>query len=200
MEEIWKDIDGYPNYQVSNMGRVKSLNYKRTGKEKILKLNKHKFGYFMVSLRKNGITSKICVHRLVAKAFIPNPENKPEIDHINTNQSDNRVENLRWVTSKENSNNPITIKHCSDTRKTMIGSKHPKSKPIIQLTLNGEFVRKWDSATQVSKKLTYSQDSIWKCCKRKRKTAYNYIWGYADDYEQIPFKVFDLEIYRKKVV
>lgn len=197
--EQWKIIEDYPNYMVSNMGRIKSLNYKRTGEEKILKLNKQRFGYYMVSLRKNGNTSKKLIHRLVAQAFLPNPDNKPEIDHINTIVTDNRAENLRWVTSKENSNNPITRKHYSDVRKIMLGSKHPKSKRIIQFTFDGEFVNKWDSVMDVERELGLHHSNIFKVINGVRNHTGGYKWGYTEDYEQIPFKVFDLEIYIKKV-
>ena len=104
-KEIWKDIEGYEGlYQISNLGRIKSS---YNGKEKILKpFDNH--GYFRIQLYKNGVRKKETIHRLVAKAFIPNPENKPYIDHINTIRTDNRVENLRWVTHEENNNNPLT--------------------------------------------------------------------------------------------
>lgn len=107
--EIWKTIEDYPNYQVSNMGRVKSLGNNKARKEKILKGIKGKDSYLSVGLYKEGKIKMYLVHRLVAQAFIPNPNNKPFIDHINTIRTDNRVENLRWVTSKENMNNSITI-------------------------------------------------------------------------------------------
>ena len=94
---------------VSNMGRVKSLGNNKTRKEKILKNIKGKDGYLSVGLYKDGKIKMYLVHRLVAQAFIPNSNNKPFIDHINTIRTDNRVENLRWVTSKENMNNSITI-------------------------------------------------------------------------------------------
>ena len=124
-EEIWKPIkefEGY--YEVSNMGRVRSLNYKRTGKKKILKNIEDYKGYLEVGLTKNGKRKQFKVHRLVAKAFIPNPENKPCIDHINTIKSDNRVENLRWVTYKENSNNEKTLEKFKGENHHFFGKHH----------------------------------------------------------------------------
>lgn len=108
MVEQWKVIKDYPNYMVSNLGNVKSLNYNGTKKEKILKQRKHTNGYMRVQLCKNKVCKDKYIHRLVAQEFIPTPENKPHIDHINTNRTDNRVENIRWVTRSENMNNPLT--------------------------------------------------------------------------------------------
>ena len=108
MQEIWKPVVGYENlYEVSNLGRVKSLNYKRSNKEKILKNNLGLNGYYRVTLHR-GQRRQCLVHKLVAEAFIPNPENKKFIDHINTIRTDNRVDNLKFVTMTENNNNPIT--------------------------------------------------------------------------------------------
>lgn len=165
-KEIWKDIEGFEGkYQISSIGRVKSLKY---GKEKILKGGKDKDGYLFVNLYKDKKRKKIFIHRLVAQAFIPNPENKPEIDHINTIRTDNRVENLRWVTSSENKNNPITIekyKNCS-------------SIPVLQFTLDGKFIRKWDSATQAERELGFISSNISMCCSGRRKKTGNYKWHY----------------------
>lgn len=107
--EIWKrlDIKGFESYLISSYGRIKSL---KLGKEKILKQSLTTEGYPYVCLTKNGGgQEKHKIHRLVAKMFIENVENKPYVDHINTIRTDNRVENLRWVTPKENNLNPLTM-------------------------------------------------------------------------------------------
>lgn len=173
MNEIWKDIKDYPNYMISNWGNVKSLNYRNTGEEKILKQIKNSKGYLQVGLYKNGKVKHYKVHRLVAEHFIPNPNNLPQIDHINTDRTDNRVENLQWCTSKENNNNPLTIdKMKKNTHFVKL------SKPIIQFSKDGEFIRKWNSAMDVQRELGIYQTNISKCCKGKYKTVGGYIWRY----------------------
>ena len=134
--EIWRDVvvdkeepDTYKGlYMVSNLGRIKSLNYSRTGEEMILNPIKNKLGYLHVFLYSNGKRKKYSVHRLIALTFISNPENKTCIDHLDTNPQNNRVENLRWATSKENNNNPLTRKHISESKKgennPMYGKHH----------------------------------------------------------------------------
>ena len=99
--ELWKEIEGFPGYMVSNLGRVKSLNYSHTGREQILKPSLHKNGYTSVELWKQGIGKRIRTHKIVCLAFLPNPERKATIDHINRNRQDNRLENLRWATGSE---------------------------------------------------------------------------------------------------
>lgn len=108
-KEIWKDVVGYEGlYQVSNKGRV--ISKRRLGaKGGERKLYLTDRGYYTVALHKNGVRKRIYVHRIVAEAFIPNIEGKPFIDHINGISTDNRVENLRWATAKENLNNPVTL-------------------------------------------------------------------------------------------
>ena len=118
-EETWKPIVGYEEeYMVSDMGRVKSLKYKGGNKEKVLKSCKTSRGYVNVVLVKDGKHKSHSVHRLVAQTFIPNPHNKPYVDHINTIRHDNRVENLRWVTHTENCNNPKTKNKYSEYAKS----------------------------------------------------------------------------------
>ena len=101
--EEWKPIAGFENrYEVSNLGQVKSLNFHRSGKPQILKQYSDRYGYMKVFLYRNGKPHYLTVHRLVAEAFILNPENKETVDHIDCNRKNNNVENLRWVTAKEN--------------------------------------------------------------------------------------------------
>ena len=166
IEEIWRDIKDYEGlYQVSNLGEVKSLNYHRTREEKIIKPSRHCSGYLQVCLCKDCEQKVLKVHRLVAAAFIPNPENKPCIDHINAIRDDNRVENLRWVTPKENSGNPITMSKIS--------------RKVLQFTKDGVFVRKWNSMIDVERELG-RLSNIAACCRGKRKTCGGFVWKYAE--------------------
>lgn len=181
-EEKWKDIVGYEGlYQVSNLGNIKSLNYRNTGEEKIRKLVIDKYGYFVVSLRVNGKSKQHFVHRLVAQAFMPNPDNKPHIDHINTDKTDNRVCNLRWVTQKENSNNPLTVdKKKKNHRYGVTGINNVRSTVVLQFSKDGEFIKKWDCITDVQRELGINRGNVIKCCKGERKTVGGYIWRYVD--------------------
>lgn len=133
--ETWKDIKGYEGlYQVSNLGRIKSLereifhpltNTYVLHPEQILKISKGKRDrYYLVGLHQNGKLKTFSVHRLVAIAFIPNPDNKPQIDHIDGNKINNVVENLRWCTAKENCNNPLRIKKFLGRNNHYFGKKH----------------------------------------------------------------------------
>lgn len=192
--EIWKDIKGYEGlYQVSNMGRVKSLERvvfrgnghgKRILDEKILKLSSI-HGYLIAFLFNGSKRKNYRVHRLVAQAFIPNPENKPEIDHINTIRTDNRVENLRWVTKKENILNPLSLEHRSGENHCRWGKfneKCPTSKPVIQLSLKGKPIKEWSCATEAQRVLGIHQGNICGCCKGRKGyyTAGGYRWMYKN--------------------
>jgi hypothetical protein len=137
-EEIWKAIAGYEaQYEVSNFGRIKSLNFNRTGKERILKSVTIKSGYCQVSLCENNNCIIHSVHRLVAKAFIPNPENKPEVNHINGVKADNRVENLEWNTQSENGSHAYKTGLSKVSEKTRLAvSKNGKDSQIISTWIN----------------------------------------------------------------
>lgn len=146
MQEIWIDIEGYEGmYQVSNMGRVKSLERKvyissknvyGTKKPKILKSYLDGYGYPTVKLFKDGKKKNYHIHRLVAAAFIPNPENKPTVDHINAIKTDNRVDNLRWFTYSEQINeNENTRNNLLESRRKSKG----RSKKVMCITTGKVF-------------------------------------------------------------
>ena len=194
MEEIWKIIEEYPDYMVSNMGRVKSLErnvVKGNGglykiEEKILKSIKKRDGYLQINLSKEGKQKTCLIHRLVASTFLDNPNNFFEVNHIDEDKTNNRVDNLEWCSREYNCN--------YGTRNKRI------SIPILQFSLDGKLIRKWNSTREVEKELNIAHSQITACCKKRKnyKSAGGFIWRYADDYERIPFKVFKLELYRKK--
>lgn len=174
--EIWKKIDKHPNYMVSNMGNIKSLNYNKTGKEKELSFYLTKNGYLMVEIQ--GI--RYLVHRLVAMAFVPNPDNLPMVNHINEDKTDNRVENLEWCTAKYNRNYglaPLKLKEKMSLIKKGFNNIK-KRKPIIQYSTDMKMIKKWDGAKTASNELNIDISSITKCCKNKLKTAGGFIWKY----------------------
>ena len=182
-EEIWNNIEGFEGkYMVSSFGRVKSLNF---GKETILKPRTDKDGYKLINLYKDKKSHTFKIHRLVAQAFIPNPDNKPHIDHINTNRTDNKVDNLRWCTPSENNLNPITYEKRIGENCYMfgiIGSKHRASKPVCKFTKKGIFIKEYDNAQEFAREHNlYSGSNVSSCCKGKLKTAYGYIWKYTED-------------------
>ena len=164
MIEIWRDIKGYEGlYQVSNCGRVRS-SYKGG---RILKPNLSFYGYWRVQLWRGGKGRSIYVHRLVAQAFIPNPDGKPQINHINGIKTDNRVENLEWCTNMENQ------LHASktDLKSTV---------KILQLDRNGNVIKEWPSMVQAAQSVGVSKESIFACCNGLSKTSKNFIWRYKE--------------------
>ena len=167
-EEIWCPIKGYENiYEVSDKGRVRSLKF---GKERILKPGRDKDGYLQVNLWKNGENKMCKIHRLVAQTFIPNPDNLPEVNHKDENKENNSVQNLEWCDRKYNNNYGTHNQRMAEN----------KSKPVIQYTKSGEFVKAWPSTTDVQRNLGYFHNSISNCCTGKLKSAYNFIWKFKN--------------------
>jgi len=192
MEE-WKDIEGYEGlYQVSNYGRVKSLQReiaykdgrKKTIQEKILHTFISNLGYYHVMLSKNGVPKRYKVHRLVAKAFIPNPNNLPIINHKDENPKNNFVENLEWCTQKYNVNYGTMIERC---RKKLI-NRIDISKEVEQYTFGGDLVETFKSVSEVERKYPqFKTSSVSRCCrggqivnsKWQTITKYKgYVWKY----------------------
>lgn len=171
MKEIWKPIVGYEGlYEVSNLGNVKSLNWKNTKEEKCLYLKKHNKGYLQVELVKNKNKKMVLVHRIVAETFLENLSNKPQINHKDYNRSNNNVENLEWCTNSEN------MKHSALRKKSKPIKRNEK---IIQYDFNGNIIKTWENCIAIKSKYKYNQTSIFECCEGKRKTAYGFIWRYA---------------------
>ncbi len=175
--EEWKDVEGYEGlYQVSNLEKVMNV---KTGK--ILKPYLYQTGYYGVVLSKNNIKKHHFIHRLVAQAFIPNPENKPCINHINECRWDSPVWNLEWCTHKENNNYG---KHSEKISVSKTGKLNPKrvSKPVIQYTLDGQFVAEYPSMAEAQRLTGIFQTSIGQCCKGNNRynTSGGYKWKFKE--------------------
>lgn len=172
MEEIWKDIKDYEGlYQISSLGRVKSLWY---GKERILKLGKDKDNYLTTNLCKEGKIKIFKVHRLVAQTFIPNPNNYPCVNHKDENKQNNTVENLEWCTHKYNVNYGTAIERRTDK----LLNREDLSKKVYQYTKDGEFVKEWESTKECERKNGFYHSTVSACCNGKLKTYKGFIWKY----------------------
>ena len=164
MEEIWKDKKDYEgHYQVSNFGRVKSIKF---GKEIILKQS-IRHGYYYVCLSKNGIVKTYNVHRLVAEAFIPNPNDYKEVNHKDENPQNNIVSNLEWCDRLYNVRYGTGIERRSKTQ----------SKPVLQYDLEGNFIKEWKSTHECCRN-GFNQSNVAACCRGKLKTYKGSIWKY----------------------
>lgn len=187
--EIWKDIENYEGmYQVSNEGNVKSLAREiewrgsiRHQPERLLKPRTDRHGYLCVILCKDNNRKALLVHRLVANAFIDNPDNLPQVNHKNEDKTNNRVENLEWCTCKQNINHGTRNQRCSEANTNHI----VLSIPIDMLTKQGELIHTLPSAHEAERWLhangfpKASNTAIIQCCKGKRKSSYGFKWQYA---------------------
>lgn len=169
--EIWKDVAGYEGlYQVSNFGRVKSLNYNHKKETRIMKDASNLLGYHFVNLCKAGTKKIAYIHRLVALAFIPNPYNLPIINHKDCNPGNNTASNLEWCTYLYNNN--------YDKHRERISLA--KYKPVLQYDREGNFVQEYPSAKSLNELYGYNANNISAVCRGKRQTAHNYVWRYKE--------------------
>lgn len=188
MEE-WKTIEGFSNYIISNTGKIKSLNYNKTGKTKELSTNKLSNGYLSILLYDdNKIKHKFLIHRLVALAFIKNPNNFNIINHKDENRSNNNIDNLEWCNHKYNANYGNRNKKLSES----LINNLSRSIPVLQYSLNMELVREFPSIREAARiinngNINAAMVNITKCCRKVcynqfgkvcRKTAYGYIWEF----------------------
>lgn len=174
MDESWKYIPGYEGlYMVSSFGRVMSIRAASHGRDPIMKSSiKHR--YPKVHLSKNGVYKWFSIHRLVASAFVPNPNRLPQVNHKNEITTDNRAENLEWCTAKYNSNYGTKINRF----RSKVINDPKRSKAIIQLTLDGKFVAEFANSREVERKTGMRRSSIRFCLRGICKTAYKYKWEY----------------------
>ena len=182
MKEEWRDIKGYESlYQVSNLGRIKSLKNNRDNyREKILKVvQRGKHGYLGIGLHKNGKSKSFYIHRLVAEAFIPNPNNYKEVNHKDENKQNNRVENLEWCTREYNNRYGTRNQRQSESHKGVVSNKRK-----VQCVTTGKI---FNTIKEASKYYFISIPSITMCCRGKTKSAGKHpdtgeklIWKYID--------------------
>lgn len=190
--EIWEAVVGYEtSYEVSNFGRVKSLSRftrheSRRGKEFWFKTKEFilqnvatSIGYPQVTLHKNG--KQICrhIHRLVALAFIPNPKNKPQVNHIDGNKANNFLDNLEWVTPSEQMRHAYQILGVISYGLGKFGGESSKSRAVLQKTLLGKLVKRWESGVDAVREGGFDSGSITRCCRGQSKKHKGYVWRYV---------------------
>lgn len=186
--EIWKPVVGYEGlYEVSNLGNVRSVDSMRIThnqygehlskyKGRLLKPGKNSDGYLYVNLCCQCVQKTFRVHRLVAEAFIPNPDNLPEVNHIDEDKTNNRVDNLEWVSHIQNMRHGTCIERFSKT----LTNRNDKSKPVGQYTRKWVLIGTYPSLREVWRQKGYNDAFICKACNNKRKSAYGYYWKYLD--------------------
>lgn len=203
MQEIWKDIKGYEGlYQISNLGRVKSLKriekFYHNKEDKILKAAKCGNCYLKVILCKNNIKRNLMIHRLVAETFISNPENKVTVNHIDGNKHNNCVDNLEWNSYSENIKHAykLGLNYGSDKMKGRTGKFCKTSKAVYQIDkTTNKILNEYYSLRETEKATGIKAQSIINCCKRKikhkkngqkwlPKTAGGFIWRYKEEYDR----------------
>lgn len=200
MNEIWKPIKGYEGYyEASNLGNIRSVDrvilstanilhteHKQLRRGRVLKQGNGRKGYKIVVLQRDGQKRTMYTHRIIAMTFVENPYNKPCIDHINGVCTDNRAENLRWCTQKENINNPNTVYKNLDTLKQN-ALTNCKAKTILQLDKDSlEVIQEILPKSSYFKDMGYVRAYITSACRNRNKNAYGYKWAFKDDMFENP--------------
>ena len=183
IHEIWKDIEGYEGiYQVSSLGRVKSMERVRSdGKRlrgRVLKQGVWGSGYYAVTLRKNGRYEKFYVHRLVAKAFLVTKKDGYVVDLLNGDKFNNSLNNLEWVSHSENARRGWSQKNNRERRNIAVLNGKRRAKPVIKLNMAGEKMKEFNSLAEAGKTMGIFPNGISLCCNGKRKTAGGYRWEF----------------------
>lgn len=190
MKEVWRDVVGYEGYyMVSNLGRVMGIKkFPNMPDNRIAKGSISMHGYHYVHLRKDTVSKNKKVHIMVAQAFIPNPHGKPHINHKDGNKLNNSVDNLEWCTPTENNRHALRtglrkIDLDSLAKGQAISAEKCKRK-VVQLSLDGENLREYDSIKEAAKSVgSKSTANIINVCKGKGKTSFGYKWMYKEDYD-----------------
>lgn len=197
MDSQWRNVVGFENeYMISSNGEVYSILRKRLIKPKISPV-----GYLRVCLCRNGEHRYTFVHRIVAEAFIPNPEGKPTVNHKNEIKTDNRAENLEWMTVKENNNygtrNQRAREHTDYKARGIdyyaIARKHDyrnmnnnQKTPVVQIDREGKAIKIYSGIGEAAREMNVSTAHIWECANNKRRTCKGYRWKYAEANDDKP--------------
>lgn len=193
MREIWKDIEGYEGaYQVSNLGNVRSINQVGEGIVRKLRLKQTRDGYRSVHLYISGEQKSCYVHRLVAKAFLPNPGELPIVNHKDENRGNNNASNLEWCDYSHNMRHSMNLHPEEQEKRKLLREKvfdgcvirkgpYKRKMPVIQRSVEtGEIVAMWSSLYEAAVENKWHGSLIKRCCDGERKTAYGFKWQYAN--------------------